>query len=118
MTLFAYSTNLITANNLNQLRLARYTCFLSFLYSMSYCVAEVAVFLVSKNQGSADFPQYLIAQPDEHDPQSGTLAPMSEESAPTIKAKEHNLRNTNWKEIGLRLLKALWNFLLRWLEKQ
>ena len=66
----------------------------------------------------ADFPQYLIAQPDEHDPQSGTLAPMSEESAPTIKAKEHNLRNTTWKEIGLRLLKALWNFLLRWLEKQ
>ena len=61
-------------------------------------------------------PQYLVANAPEDDPYDGKLEIMNEDNTPSIElAKKPTLKEVNWKEIGLRLLNAVWNFLVRWL---
>ena len=58
------------------------------------------------------FPQYMIAVPDPENPADGQkLVPMTEENAPSFTVEQRNIHNVDWKDLGLRLLKALWNFL-------
>jgi len=65
------------------------------------------------------FPQYTIANPSPDDPETGTLECMAQENAPDIAVPESpTLKTVNWKETGLRLLKAIWQFFLRWLKNR
>ena len=58
------------------------------------------------------FPQYMIAVPDpENRADEQKLVPMTEENAPSFTVEQRNIHNVDWKDLGLRLLKALWNFL-------
>ncbi len=64
-------------------------------------------------------PQYMVAHMDEEDLDLGTMEPMTADNAPdmTTPAKP-TLDQVNWKEIGLRLLKVVLAFLVRWFKNR
>ena len=65
-----------------------------------------------------DFPQYQIAHLDPNNSDIGTLEPMNADNAPVIVTEKRNLRTVDWKDMILRLLKAVWAFLFNWLKNR
>ena len=65
-----------------------------------------------------DFPQYQIAHLDPNNSDIGTLEPMNADNAPVIVTEKRNLRTVDWKDMILRVLKAVWAFLSNWLKNR
>ena len=65
------------------------------------------------------FPQYSLIRLNKEDNDFGTLTPMGETNAPTITVPpQPTLKTVNWKDTVFRLLKAVWQFFVRWFKNR